>query len=318
MKTEKELREIFEKNSDFIFGREESLKKKVSKLEGRLFELIMSEFVSKLDIESGVIKQSKRNLNLTTTIKKIFDNFNKKFNSVALIGLVDDVQESMSLTDTYFQTFTTKSNMERISKKSKGIVLSSLGVDSNGKLIKDGFIDGFINDQTVKNAVAQAAQRNIVSRTKLSDFRKDLKTIIRGAPEAEGGLLARHYRTYAYDAYAQTDRAYNDLIAVELELQGFRYAGGKIKTTRDFCCQRNNLYFTRSEAEKWKGLNFQGKNSGYVPLKDLGGYNCRHRTRWVSNTVMLRNRPDLTERDGKLIKKKGESTQKLNPIKSKK
>jgi hypothetical protein len=58
--------------------------------------------------------------------------------------------------------------------------------------------------------------------------------------------------------------------AEDLELTHFLYAGGLIKTSREFCIERAGKIFTLDEARSWD--NEQGLP--FIPY--MGGYNCRH------------------------------------------
>ena len=58
--------------------------------------------------------------------------------------------------------------------------------------------------------------------------------------------------------------------------------------------------YHEDEIKSWENLNFAGKpETGYNPIVDLGGYNCRHRLDWVSDQVAFRLRPELKEKYGK-------------------
>lgn len=56
----------------------------------------------------------------------------------------------------------------------------------------------------------------------------------------------------------------------------FRYAGGVISETRDFCKNLNGAELTEEEIiAMWESENWQGKEPG-DPFIVRGGYNCRH------------------------------------------
>jgi hypothetical protein len=83
-------------------------------------------------------------------------------------------------------------------------------------------------------------------------------------------------------------------IRVDLGLKYAVYQGGLIKTSRDFCEDRNNKCFSEKEIMSWENLNWEGKPQiGYNALIDCGGYNCRHRLDWISEEYAKRLRPDL-------------------------
>jgi len=314
--TEEELNKLFKTKLDFLEGREKNLNRNVKGLERQLFQLILKEVIDKVDVKSGAILQNKSNLKLTASIQKLFKRFNAKFNAKQISQFVGDIEKSMGMSNRYYKGFTTKAKFDAIGKRSKDIVLGRLGVDVKGKLVSGGMMDSFLQDSTVRTEVTQATVRNITAGNSVSVMREELSAIIKGVPDGVEGKLSRHYKTFINDAYQEVDRTYNSLIAKELKLQAFRYSGGKIKTTRQFCCQRNGLIFTEKEAQEWKKLKWGGKpKTGYNPITQMGGYNCRHNVQWLPNEMVLRRRPDLTMKNGKLVKKPKSKPQKLNKCK---
>ena len=115
-------------------------------------------------------------------------------------------------------------------------------------------------------------------------MKNDIRTFVVGNNDRLGGLQSQ-YNTFIYDTFQQIDRLESGIYAKEIGMEAFIYSGGKISTTRKFCCQRNGKIWTVDEAKKWRNLNFQGKNKNYNPLVDLGGYNCRHSTQYISNVI---------------------------------
>lgn len=109
-----------------------------------------------------------------------------------------------------------------------------------------------------------------------------IKIITQGG-EVDGsvvlGRLSRYAKQIAYDSMAISDRTYNQQVAKEMDIQFYRYTGGTINDTRDFCSQRNGRVWHKNEIEQWSGLQWQGKHratsSGTIFVL-LGGYNCRH------------------------------------------
>ena len=314
--TEEELNKLFKSKLDFLEGREKNLNKRVKGLERQLFQLILKQVIDKVDVKNGVILQNKKNLKLTASIQALFKKFNAGANAKNISQFITDIESSMGLSNNYYSGFTTKAKFDAIGKRSKGIVLGRLGVDGKGKLISGGMMDSFLQDSTVRTEVTQATVKNITAGNPVSVLRQELSTIIKGVPDGVEGKLARHYKTFVNDAYQEVDRTYNTLIAKDLKLQAFRYSGGKIKTTRNFCCQRNGLIFTEKEAEQWKKLKWGGKpKTGYNPITQMGGYNCRHNVQWLPNEMVLRRRPDLMEKNGKLVKRPKAKPQKLHKCK---
>lgn len=95
------------------------------------------------------------------------------------------------------------------------------------------------------------------------------------------------------DTFSEYDRTTSQQYATQLNLNYFIYNGGEIKTTRDFCDQRNGNVYTREEGIAFNSLDWQGKKEGHNFLVDAGGYNCRHYLDWISYELAKQLRPDI-------------------------
>lgn len=65
----------------------------------------------------------------------------------------------------------------------------------------------------------------------------------------------------------------------DLGLVWYKYIGGVIGTTRDFCLERDGGYYHQSEVESWADEDWEGKIEGTDSeniFSYCGGYNCRH------------------------------------------
>jgi len=304
---------IQKKKDSFLEKSESSLDKKVTGAERKLLDLITKDFLDKLETEDGKIVSNGKNVTLTQAIDKIFKTFDERINASLVKDYVNDIKKVSALNESYFKIF------EPNAKKFKGIkdsaekgIRTRLGLDTDGKIRRGGFLSGFLTDNTQKRQLKTMVTDAITSGQGFSQLRESVQTLTIGNKQVQGQLQS-NYRQLIYDTYSQLDNFQSGLYADAIGMDAFRYAGGKIRTTRKFCCQRNGKIWTVEEAEKWQSLKFQGKTKNYNPLIDLGGYNCRHSTQYISNELTARKRKDLTlDEDGKLVKKKGEPKQKLN------
>ena len=275
---------------------------------------VIEKLVDNLDIKNGVIESSAKNIRLTHTIDKIVDDFNRQVNSTLLRGYVSDIKKGGEKNRQFFGEFDESKglNFKKITNEVNDTTLGRLGIDDKGKLIKGGFIDDFSKNNKTRLKLKEMTTNAISSRVSLKEFKSNINEFItRGGSRT--GVLSSEYNTFIYDTFAQIDRIQTGLYADALGLKAFRYAGGTIKTTRLFCCQRNNLIFTTDEAKRWTSLSFQGKSVPYDPLRDLGGYNCRHYKQFMSNPRAARLRDDLTLNDkGKLVRNPKGKRQRLN------
>jgi len=144
----------------------------------------------------------------------------------------------------------------------------------------------------------------IASGSSYPDLLDNLSRISIGDAE-NVGYLERYSRQLVSDTLATTDRQFTQIIGDELGLQWFRYLGGRMKTTRCFCLERNGGYFHRNEIELWgQGIEigkcrtdngwagmYKGTNAETI-FSWVGGYNCQHSLLPISEAVVPKE--DLT------------------------
>jgi hypothetical protein len=110
-------------------------------------------------------------------------------------------------------------------------------------------------------------------------------------------LAERYYSRWTSDIYSQYQRLGANEVRKDIGLRFAIYQGGLIESSRPFCEKRNGEVFHEDEVKSWVNLEFEGKpETGYNPITDLGGYNCRHRLDWISDELAFRLRPELKEK----------------------
>lgn len=143
-----------------------------------------------------------------------------------------------------------------------------------------------------------------LGRTSLAELQEAMRQAL-----VEGGLIRRWIDAKMPDAIDQFDRMAQYNVAEALGIRYAIYEGGIIETSREFCEVRNAGVFTEDEIklfgtpdDKFGGYSnkplgeFRGKyKNGYDPIRDLGGYNCRHFLIWITQDLAFRLRPDLSE-----------------------
>lgn len=129
---------------------------------------------------------------------------------------------------------------------------------------------------------------NVKTGARWADVNESLRAYVLGNDEADGRLL-RHTKQVAHDTFAIADRSYTETIATALEVEWYRYVGGTVADTRDFCAQRTGKYFHKDEIRAWASQNWQGKNKATTEstiFNYLAGYNCRHSLLPVSEAIV--------------------------------
>ncbi|MGH1438269.1 MAG: hypothetical protein ACRBG0_27800 [Lewinella sp.] len=88
-------------------------------------------------------------------------------------------------------------------------------------------------------------------------------------------------RTIATTTVQGYDNELTTVTANDLGLYWFQYAGAKDSLNREFCADRVRNYYNDDQAKKWN--NGQGLPADIY----LGGYNCRHRKRYVTDEEQI-------------------------------
>ena len=160
--------------------------------------------------------------------------------------------------------------------------------------------------------LAEILTNSIVSN---SSYNQAVETLMKNMV-GENALLSRYAKTIITDSFAISDRQYNQLISKTNGIEFYGYDGGKIKTTRYFCCVRSNGIYHEKEIASWgskpslwnKGdaSGCDKKNGGGMNpdtnsstiFSYLGGYNCQHILVPLSNDYVPQSVKDDAEAKG--------------------
>lgn len=282
------------KRDSLINKLQDQISKLILDLQVDLEDYVVDYVESNLKTEGGKLIASSGNFTVIRNIdlvrKKFFKDKVNNFLKKVAIGLVKILDTNID----YYKYFDKEFSDSELRRKAESKLLNQLGIERQGSKIrfKDG---GWLKDlgeftepyKEIKNRAIRAAGANI----SLSDLRRDLRKYIKGGGKL--GVLEGHFNTNLTDAYAQFDALASDTFRQEIGYTIAIYQGGIIKTSRDFCIERNNKVFTIEEIEAWKEEDFEGKPDNYDPIRDRGGYNCRHFFDWIPDSLALELRPDL-------------------------
>lgn len=259
-------------------------------------------------------------------VTKIIDTFRTTFFMPMLEQFTVDLFSVLDLNAEYFQgAVGTEVNAEvfqAVKSRISAFMEERLGVVMTGRtpqMKQDGFIRDLFDMSTprmeLRRVIFNAKQSGMGPKALKAMIETEVRGLI-GPNGRSPGLMERYSQTYVYDTYQQADAVAQDTFASELGMQAAIYTGGLIRTSRPFCVVRNGKVFLRDEimkfgtpqdqyggyTDKSKGA-FSGKNKGYNPLTDRGGYNCRHIYGYIRNAEALRRDNTLEEVDGKLKRK---------------
>lgn len=269
---------------DEIDRRQRSLDRDLTRLEKRLFELLVSELFDQLRFENGRLEVSTENLALLLRIDSVFALWLREFQT----GIVRDFAASLlsvaAMTGEMYRDGNAESLVNNIARDNSTL-RAAIGIDDAGRVVPGSILYDVSTvsqvRQDVKNVVLQAIQRGQTLR----EFSVALKNYVVSTPDADG-RLKRYWRTYAYDLFNQATEIKNEQFRRGLDLRWFIYVGDVIKDSREFCRKKAGKVFAVVEADtEWpKDPDLIGKKTGipYVPRIDRGRWNCRHRIRYIT------------------------------------
>lgn len=292
--------EIAQLREDFIRERTKLLNRRVSVAERKLFDAIFKKVIEQFELDGGNIASKGSNVDIANRLNSIYKEF-LKTDYMKVIGMfAGDMSEIQSMNKLYFSIIEKdKAKIAKIGESVDASINKRLGLNTNGKVIKNGYLDKLIKDDKFLTDIKKQTYKAVSGGESLKQFTKRMTTTITGNASVNGGLV-KHFNTFAHDTYAGVDRTAQKLWANKLGLTAFIYAGGKIKTSRKFCIKNNGKVFTIDETKKWKDLI--GEDDGpmwsegtYEPLRDMGGHNCRHSPNFISDTEAISRRPELKD-----------------------
>lgn len=290
---------------EHIEGMDDRHNNRLRRFQKRLFDILVKILGSSLSESDGEIDLTAKNLRASLAVS---DAFNKALTDYqeTVIKLVRDMLKGSALTDAYLKGIVEGGDIySRARERSEKVLFRMMGIEPEGKgfkLTKDGFFDVVLNDNSVKTRIQKVTINAVSGGSGLKETLEQIEGVIKGS-DGRLGAFERYYKTTVYDGLQQIDRVHNDVLAKELKLEAFIYSGTRIQKTRNFCERKVGKVFLRSEAQEWKTQRWDGKSDNYSPIRDLGGYNCRHTARWISNRRAAQLRDDLQVNEkGELVK----------------
>lgn len=282
--------QLAELRAAYLAKREELLIKRVDGLAATLFENVYNSYLAELEKSDGKLIYNNKNINLVKGLDKIFEDFVTNSNVPVISSFVKDLQGITPLNERYFAKIR-NDGIKAVTKRVSGVVDKRLGIDENGRPIKNGFTDKFIKDKTLLKTIKQTTTQALTNKMGFQEFRGSLKEVIEGNPKQKlSGGLQQYYRNYAYDTFLKVDRLNQDLFANDLGMRYFIWSGGVINTSRALCVHCNDkivdsAQFKNLKYDDLKDKYTPGLDDTWVPMEDLGQYGCRHRKDYILTSV---------------------------------
>jgi hypothetical protein len=286
----------------FIEERQEFLQGKITTLQKQLFDKIFNKVISLLETSGGKIVSHSQNIELSAALDSIFKTFQSSEYTPVIAQFGNDLLKLSKFNSEYFSLIADKhiDRIKKLSDKANLKLAKQIGINEKGNINKNGYLDRLITDQTLKKEVKSSLLKAITNGKPVGEMTNQLRKIIIGNEKVKGGLV-KHFDAYVRDTYTQFDSTSSSLMATGLGVKAFIYQGGKIKSSRCFCKERDGKVITIDEAQDWSDL--LGEDCGpiwdekvdgkYIPTTHRGGVNCRHTLDYISNSIAVQLRPDL-------------------------
>ena len=217
----------------------------------------------KFNQKNGILVKDEVNTNLLLENLNAIDNFLKKSGFYSLNGLYSsDLKELKNKAKNFdWDVHFTRLELNQLNARRNTLLesLNQVGV--------------------IKNEIYNSLDRAVFMEESEKDLMQKLQRMITGDQEVDG-LLMRHAKTYAHDAFNEYQQGINNVAARNAAELGikivYHYAGNRIKTTRPFCDARVGYYYSEEVINKWESQDWAGKNKNGSIWYSVGGWNCRH------------------------------------------
>ena len=286
------------KRQDIINKQSDKLNKQIGKAQNSLLTYLTDIFIPSLPTDQdGALVYNDQSIFLPSKLDNAYDVFASDYVKPIIAGVADNTRKLIKANKGYYSYFG-----ETDDRAIEDKIFAGLGIA--GTAITGGsLMYSILADREAVGSIKGVIMSSITAGLTITGLRIAIENLVL---RKDGGLIKNLFEKTIPEPYVKIDRYIGKQYANALDLNFAIYQGGTIGTSRDFCIERNNKVFSREEimkfgtaADKFGGYTdkakgeFQGKNTSYDPLEDLGGYNCRHSYDWVSDELAYYLRPQL-------------------------
>ena len=255
----------------------------------------LQTLLKKIEVdENGNVKVDVANLNLISTIKEKLTSsiLTAKYlgaasKFIAGFGIVAGIQ------DAYYENSEPSATSKALLKAAKDAVIDRISGDGLTENVVNGVID--------------ILRKGITSGAGYANLQNQIFEFIGSVGDPQNSFFVKYVKQVSTDAINQFGRQYAYTASADLGLTWFRYAGSNIQTTRPFClaCTERQYFNIKEIPDLLKGdfpefaanggkiYEKYGLPQGMYPETDtgnfhalLGGYNCGHQYRPVSDDIV--------------------------------
>lgn len=282
------LNDLINEKLDRLTSVPESFVNKVSKEQMKIYKSIINKLDS-LKRVNGVIQITQSNIKIASDISKellrvLTTGDYKKFVSAFL----KEFDKQAKINDSIL-----KKTLDDIVKvDASAVILNQYKAIATESLISSSTLTSVL-----AGPIKQEIEKAVLNGLSIAELTENIRLITVGDKD-QLGRLERYANQIAYDGIATTDRAYTKSISDENGIEFYRYAGGLVRESRDFCVSRDNKQYHIKEIEDWGNLSdwqgrIKGTNSSNI-FTNLGGYKCNHSLVPIS---LVRVKKDVLQRN---------------------
>ena len=156
---------------------------------------------------------------------------------------------------------------------------AGLGVNALTRQARASISGVFMNDGSAETKRIQKKLMKLMDRDDATpeDVRKAVKTLRERLSDVNTTASLRDLTAKTTEqAVMKFDGAYTVGKARRQNIKRFRYSGGLMDTSREWCMEHEEQVYTEDEIyDLWESMDWPGKEPG-DPFVVRGGYNCRH------------------------------------------
>jgi hypothetical protein len=245
------------------------LRTRVDRFQSILFARVLSYLSLKLRTQDGIVIFNPTNIGVISAIDRALKNELDKELKRLQKYILKDVRDHLKNEIQYFNSIDPKAI-----ETSQNVIKRAEKHLSNKVLVETDLSQ--IYGEVKNKSISMMSRQNGISLQELRGYLE--KEIV------DKNKIQSQWSRWTYDIYQQYERVASNEIRKELGLKWAMYEGGEIETSRCFCIKRNGRLFREDEIMMWNDETWAGKSEiGYDAIVDLGGFNCRHKLRWVSD-----------------------------------
>lgn len=223
----------------------------------------INDFLDGLETEEGVVV---RDVGKLSEFQNEMDDFFNVHGIAMLAWMVKAIDDLLKDAAAQFKEDGATYDDVKWIREMYGVKGDKVERKRNGQLTP---LYALLSMAVIRQDISQKIQGAMIGDTSLKELRG---AVYRGV----GRKFNDFYEVNAVGVLFNSYNAATKFFAKEYGYTKFRYEGGLIADSRDFCIERDGLEFWMEDGESWNDLEWKGKIPGVDFFVQAGGFNCRH------------------------------------------